>query len=77
MTGFCSSAVRPRAVTCSPERAASIGGAREDILSVELRWFEVDRVEADRPRIGPAPVAPAMDDLERRKVEVGVFCSIC
>ena len=47
------------------------------MLNVALRCFEVDRVEADRPRFEPAPVAPAMDDLERRKVEVGWFCSIC
>ncbi len=46
------------------------------MLNVELRWFEVDLVVADRPRFGPAPVALAMDDLERRKVEVGLFCSI-
>ena len=47
------------------------------MLNAEPRWFAVDRVEADRPRFGPAPVAPAMDDLERRNVEVGAFCSIC
>jgi len=55
--------------------AVSIGGAREDILKVEARLFVVDRVEADRPRFEPPTVALAMDDVERRKVELR--CRIC
>lgn len=37
----------------------------------------VDRVEADRPRFGPAPVALTMEDVERRKVEAELCCRIC
>lgn len=45
------------------------------MLKVEPRLFVVDRVEADRPRFRPPPVALAIDDFERRKVELcGRIC---
>lgn len=77
MTGSCSSAVGLIAVTGSPEMAVSIGGAREDMPNVELRLVVVDRVEADRPRFGPAPGVLTMDDVERRKVEAELCCRVC
>ena len=40
------------------------------MLKVELRLLVVDRVEADRPRFGPPPVVLAIDDAERRKLEL-------
>jgi len=48
----------------------SIGGAREDMLNVELRLFVVDRVDVERPIFAPPAVALAMDDVEPRKLEL-------